>query len=178
VEGEWQYGRRRTDEPDVVPVDLNRIPRKPGRFDYALANSFEAIIAIAAMLSGAGFFFDPDALARSAIGQKLDNPVDDLWSAMYLLSGICILFGLLFHGKQWRIPRDGAISGVSLEIAGLVFLATAGAANALAVVIVSGWSATIVTYSAVVFGSIVRARALWIVPSAVVPVEVPGGGNE
>lgn len=113
------------------------------------ANSFEAWIAVAAVLTSARFFLDPTArLEDTPVGVAF-APWDTVWSVLYLLGGLGILLGL------WLGRGD-------LEVAGLMFLSGALVIQSIATVMLLGRTAIvgITLYVSVILAC--QARA-WLI---------------
>lgn len=121
--------------------------RRSFRSQYALANAFELLLALLAIISAVAFFVSP-SVQRSAVGVAL-HPFDQVWNAGYGLAGLLIVVGL-------TTPRP------RLELAGLSLLAAAVAINAAAVVSVAGARGltAVLSYVAIVAACAARAREI------------------
>lgn len=115
---------------------------------YIYAHVFELLLAVLSVLAACAFFFDPDALRRTAVGEAV-HPFDWAWNVTYMIGASAIIFGLLRPSPRF-------------EALGLWFLSGAIATNAAAVVVLRGTAglATIATYAAVVAAFHVRVRVI------------------
>lgn len=165
------YGRRRGDLRGVQPMLEKDLPPTPPLANL-YANAFEALIALAAILSAFAFFFSPGSLAKSLVGEAL-HPYDMVWNAMYLLGGLFVLAGLLVDHHL----IFGRLAGMAVELSGLVFLGTATLVNLIALVAHAGVDEIrgVTTLSAVLLACIARSRSLVAPHKSHVPVPVPGG---
>jgi hypothetical protein len=95
-------------------------PRRAARLR---ANVFEALIAVLAVFSCVGFFFDPPSLAQTAVAQATGNAsVEWAWNVGYGAAGVLILVGLLAFIQHIRA-------------AGLVLLAAASLMQTVAAIL-------------------------------------------
>lgn len=120
-------------------------------------HGFELVIAVLAIAAAISFFQDPEALARSPIGQTF-HPVDWAWNSMYGISGALIVFGVL-SGKS------------HIEGAGLCFLLAGVVLSAIAYFYVLHFDGTIpsyVSFLVVVLACLGRLHELFVYPEVVV----------
>jgi hypothetical protein len=82
------------------------------------------LVGLLIFLSGVGFYFSTDK-NQSSIGRTLSGPLDDIWYAEYLLSGLAIMWG-----TQRPAPN--------IERVGHILFLTALAINTIAVLLVLG----------------------------------------
>lgn len=98
-----------------VPVDRRNV-----RLSYLKANIFELMFAVAGIVAGAGTLLNPKINEEQAIGLVLGQ-AGLLWALLYLVGGLMVVTGL-------TRPT------VKLEVAGLMMLSLAVAANGIAIV--------------------------------------------
>lgn len=97
-----------------------------GRIARRLAAlSFEALIALFAILSGLAQLFGTGA--EGAVSQAAAGPWDEIWAASYALSGIIVLVGI--GAGSWAI-----------EGAGVTWLAGGICINLIAIVALEGFA--------------------------------------
>lgn len=115
---------------------------------YLVANAWELVIAVAAIVAAVAFFLYPDSGTRTAVGQVL-HPYDIAWNLAYGTSGFFVVFGLVRPS-----PR--------VELAGLWLLGAAVTINAVAVVALAGGRAVfpLLTYIAIIIACFVRGHTI------------------
>lgn len=91
------------------------------------------LLLLAVLCLGAGLtgLVDPSSLTRSATGQSLSGPLDEAWLIAYIVAGAGIVLGI-------------ALLRPAVEVVGLWFAAAAIAINAVAVLDVRGFHASLV----------------------------------
>lgn len=94
------------------------------RRSYRRAQRAMFLIGLLIFLSGVGFYFSPGK-EQSSVGQTLNGPLDEVWYAEYLLSGLAIMWG-----TQRPSPN--------IERVGHILFLTALIINTIAVVLVLG----------------------------------------
>lgn len=122
--------------------------RSDARRAYLEAHVFELLLAALAALAALGFFFQPDELARTAIGRAV-HPFDYAWNVLYLTGGVLVTAGLVRPSYR-------------LEVAGLVMLgaAIAGAAAALLAYRGANGLASLAIYTAAAGACFVRIHSI------------------
>jgi len=112
----------------------------------ALLNVFELWVALAGIITGFVFFYQPSSIDHGSLAQTIGYTLAAVWSVSYFCSGVIIWFGLLRPS-----PR--------VEIAGLWLLGSATSVNGIAILSVFGLrgAATSVTLFTLTFASWIRA---------------------
>lgn len=167
--GEGGYGKRIGDHFDKRAV----VPHGP-KWMYLAANSYEAFVAVSAIIAGIVFFGHPDSLVDSSVGRTI-HPFDFAWNALYFLGGVLNFSGLIVNRDTFKV-LGREISGYAMELAGITFLSVAVLVNAITALSVGGFTSVTATYIALVASGCLRAWAVVSSPKVAVPVEVPGGG--
>lgn len=145
----------------------------PTKFSYLYANSYEALLAVSAVLSGIGFFFGgKDAVEQTSIGKQLSGFMDEAWNISYILGGILVVIGLITIRSHHRI-FNREVAGGAIELAGLWLLNTAVLVNIVAIFIQIGLVPTTMVYVAFFICNLLRARALLAGKARLVIIEVP-----
>lgn len=112
---------RWTDVP-VAPTD-----RRSVRRSYLIANAFEGMLAVAAVVGGLGGLLASDETVQaSALGALLGGVVVVAWNVLYVTGGACVLVGLLRPSPQF-------------EVVGLALVSGGVAANGVAIITERGW---------------------------------------
>lgn len=106
-----------------VPVDGDR---RNARRSYLVANAFEAMLSLSAVVAGVGYFASPEVLDESSVGVVLGYAAL-AWSALYLVGGLLTVVGLFRPS-------------IRLEVAGLIMVAGGILASATAIVALRGWT--------------------------------------
>jgi hypothetical protein len=148
------------------------------KFAYLYAHAFEALIALAAIISGVSFFVHTNEhMAQTPLGRALPGMWDDVWNLAYVLGGTLILIGLTFVTKRIKLYDGNYIYGPASELAGLIILASAVLINATAILIEVGVIGSSMLHLAVVIACALRSKALISSTNQFVLVEVPGPRN-
>lgn len=130
----------------MSPAELElNVRLRDRRRAYLEAHVFELLIGVLSVVTAVTFFAEPGDLSRTAIGQSV-HPFDYGWNALYLAGGALITLGL-------------ARPSYRLEAAGLLMLAGAVTAGAVALIDVAGATAGVATLTAALGSSFAAAAA-------------------
>lgn len=129
------------------------------------ANRFEASMAAAAICYSILYFLRPEVLSRSVVGREIP-PWDLLWNALYLLSGVLILFGLAADHRYVK-----GISGIWFEVGGLGLFSTALLVN-LILAWSQGFSPGFITLLWFLIPTVERLFSLLVIDRTLVPIAV------
>lgn len=112
----------------------------------AVLNVFELWVALAGIITGVVFFYQPSSIDHSSLTQTVGYDFAAAWSISYFCAGIIIWFGLLRPS-----PR--------VEIAGLYLLGSSTSVQGIAIFSVFGLrgAATAVTLFTLTMASWIRA---------------------
>lgn len=128
---------------DLSPDNTDR---RSLRRTYALANIFELLIGVLAVIAGLTLIVQPGALEGSSLG-KFAGELVWAWNMTYLVGGILVVGGIL--GLSIR-----------LEVAGLALLGTASTTYGIALIVTFGSQATLSIASSV---AVVAACAMRVI---------------
>lgn len=129
---------RRLREGDISALDDRRRPRRA----FLIAHGFELGLAIVALVTAVQFILEPAIRQQSAIG-ALGTTGAWVWTALYLLGGAGMLFGLIYASDR-------------VELAGLQCFIAAALVNAASIVQARGPQGI---YVALIFGALVVGAA-------------------
>jgi hypothetical protein len=124
--------------------------RRSLRRAFLLGNSFEFLLAFAAVLTAIGFLTDPASVRASAVADA-GGWIVIVWALLYGAGGVFIFVGL------WR-PFP------SVELAGLSMFGSATLIDSVALFAERGGAGyrVALTYLAVACASAARARMIWL----------------
>lgn len=94
--------------------------RRTLRGQNAILNVFEMWVALAAVISGIIFFYQPASIDGNALSLTVGHSLATVWNVMYFAAGLVIWFGLLRPSPKWEIiglsllGSATSISGVAL----------------------------------------------------------------
>jgi hypothetical protein len=149
-----------------------------GKYDYMKARPYETAFAFVFMFSALIYFIpgldstdQSSAIATLLKDYKWLIPV---WNSLWLLGGICTLFGLAFPLSQFhRGPIQ--IDGIGVELAGVIFATSALMIYMIAIILAThGLTPALSILIALVLAGIYRSYSIISRPKHFAAVPVPG----
>lgn len=125
------------------------ILRKTLRGQNAVENIFEVWLALAGILSGFVFFYEPAAIDGNALSRTIGYWPSLAWTVAYFASGVLLIYGLFRVSPRW-------------EIFGLFLYGSAAVANGLAIINVFGTRGVATTALYLSLSAAAWVRAVWV----------------
>jgi hypothetical protein len=90
------------------------------RLGFVLASPFETWLGLAVIITSLAFFLNPVVAEQTSVGRTLKGPLDEIWNALYGISGVFVLYGLIkprLHAELFGLIL--MISGILVNIVGI-----------------------------------------------------------